>query len=48
MKKYLLELLEQVTPANDEHKDILMCFLGFFPLLLSAIGGFLLTLILMR
>jgi hypothetical protein len=48
MKKHIYDLLEQVTPANDEHKDILICFLGFFPLLLSAIGGFLLTLILMR
>jgi hypothetical protein len=48
MKNYFFDLLDQVTPRNEEDKDILMCFLGFFPLVLSAIGGFLLTLILMR
>jgi hypothetical protein len=48
MKKYLLELLEQVTPRNEEDKDALMCFLFAVPLFLSIIGALVLILILMR
>ncbi len=48
MKKHFYDLLDQVTPANDEHKDILRCFLGFFPLLLVTIGALYSLLILMR
>jgi hypothetical protein len=48
MKKYILNLLEQVTPRNEEDKDALMCFIFALPLFLAIIGGLLLTLILMR
>jgi hypothetical protein len=48
MKKHFYDLLDQVTPRNEEDKDILIAFLGFFPLLLCTIGALLLTLILMR
>jgi hypothetical protein len=48
MKNYFLDLLDQVTPANEEHKDVLRCFLGFFPLLFVTIGALYSLLILMR
>jgi len=48
MKNYFYDLLDQVTPANEEHKDILKCFLGFFPLLLITIGTLYSLLIFMR
>jgi hypothetical protein len=48
MKKYILNLLQQVTPRNEEDKDALMCFIFAVPLFLAIIGGLLLTLILMR
>jgi hypothetical protein len=48
MKKHIYDLLDQVTPANDEHKDILRCFLGFFPLLIITIGTLYSLLIFMR
>ena len=45
MKNYFLDLLDQITPATDEHKDILNVFLFGFPLFLVTLGGLLLTLI---
>jgi hypothetical protein len=48
MKNYFYDLLDQVTPRNEEDKDILKCFLGFFPLLLITIGALYSLLILMR
>jgi len=48
MKKHFYNLLDQVTPANDEHKDILTCFLGFLPLLIITIGALYSLLIFMR
>jgi hypothetical protein len=48
MKKYILNLLQQVTPRNEDDKDALMCFIFAVPLFLAIIGGLLLTLILMR
>jgi len=48
MKKHIYDLLDQVTPANEEHKDVLRCFLGFFPLLIITLVGLYSLLILMR
>jgi hypothetical protein len=48
MKNYFFDLLDQVTPQTDEHKDILKCFLGFFPLLIITIGALYSLLIYMR
>lgn len=38
MKNYLLDLLDQVTPTTDEHKDIIYTFLGFPVILFAVIG----------
>ena len=48
MKNYFLDLLDQVTPRTEEHKDVLRCFLGFFPLLIITLVGLYSLLILMR
>jgi hypothetical protein len=48
MKKHFYDLLDQVTPRNEEDKDILTCFLGFLPLLLITIGALYSLLIFMR
>jgi hypothetical protein len=48
MKKHFYNLLDQVTPRNEEDKDILTCFLGFLPLLIVTIGALYSLLIFMR
>ena len=48
MKNYFLDLLDQVTPRTEEHKDVLTCFLGFLPLLIITIGALYSLLIFMR
>jgi len=48
MKNYFYDLLDQVTPATEEHKDVLKCFLGFFPLLIITLVGLYSLLIFMR
>ena len=39
MKNYFFDLLDQVTPRTEEHKDVLKCFLGFFPLFIITLVG---------
>jgi len=48
MKKHFLNLLNQVTPRNQEHKDVLRCFLAFPTIVFAIIGALHLILILMR
>jgi hypothetical protein len=38
MKNQLNNLLDEVTPTTDEHRDVLSTFLGF-PVILFAIIG---------
>ena len=38
MKNYLHDLLDQVTPANDEQKDFVKTILGFWTFLFAFIG----------
>ena len=48
MKNYFFDLLDKVTPRTEEHKDVLKCFLGFFPLFIITLVGLYSLLILMR
>jgi len=38
MKKHFTNLLDQVTPANDEQKEFLSTILGFWTFLFALIG----------
>ena len=38
MKNYIFDLLDQVTPATEEHKDVLRCFLAFPTIVFAIIG----------
>lgn len=38
MKKHFFDLLDQVTPATDEHKQLLSTILGFWTFLFAFIG----------
>jgi hypothetical protein len=48
MKKHIYDLLDQVTPANDEHKDVLRSFLAFPVIVFAIIGALYSLLIFMR
>jgi len=45
MKNYFFDLLDQVTPATDEHKEFLKVVTFGLTLFLCTFGGLLLTLI---
>jgi hypothetical protein len=47
MKNYFLDLLDQVTPANDEHKEFLRVVTFGLTLFLSTFGMLVSLLILM-
>ncbi len=48
MKNYFLDLLDQVTPANEEHKEFLKVFSFGLTLFLGTFGLLISLLILMR
>ena len=48
MKNYFLDLLDQVTPANDEHKEFLRVVTFGLTLFLGTFGALVSLLILMR
>lgn len=47
MKNYFLDLLDQVTPATDEHKEFLSVFLSGLTLFCITFGSLVSLLILM-
>ena len=47
MKNYFFDLLDQVTPATDEHKEFLNVFLGGLTLFCITFGSLVSLLILM-
>lgn len=48
MKNYFLDLLDEITPANEEHKEFLNVFSFGLTLFLGTFGALLSLLILMR
>jgi len=48
MKNYFFDLLDQVTPANEEHKEFLKVFSFGLTLFLGTFGALVSLLIFMR